>query len=314
MGTDPSATALVLTYRRPRLATEVVRNLMDSEGLPADRIVLVVNGQGGLDDPELESRIGLLRLSENLGPAGGFARGLGYVREHSDTPWIYVCEDDSGRLNLPSPRLGAVIDRAERFERDVPGLPVGAVVATGWDIDERTGRTWRHPIGPSASGFEEVAYGPWWATLLSRRVLDAGVFPDEPLYWWAEDLDFFLRVRSAGFRVLMDAAADRYRRTAIREENPVSRPRREDEPWCSYYMARNPFRLGRHHGGVRWTIWHLLKSVRRFQLAPTKAHRAATVRGLMDGLRGRTGRNPAFVRDVGELVSSDAGAPRRASG
>lgn len=277
MATDPQAIALVLTYRRPRLATEVVRNLMEVEGLAADRIVLVINGQTGLDDQELESRIGVLRLSENLGPAGGFARGLEYVREHSETPWIYVCEDDSGRLNLPSPRLGDLIERAELYERETPGLPVGAVVSTGWDIDKRTGLTSRHPVGPSASTFEEVAYGPWWATLLSRRVLDAGVFPDQALFWWAEDLDFFLRVRSAGFRVLMDVAADRHRRTVAPDDGPVGRPEREDEPWCSYYMARNAFQLRRRHGSVRWTMWHLLKSARRFQLAPTKAHRAAIV-------------------------------------
>src|ERR1700689_2337095 len=71
-----SVSAVVLTHRRPRLATAVVRSLIEQEGLPPDRVVVVVNGSGGLDDSTLESRVRLIRLPRNLGPAGGFAAGI----------------------------------------------------------------------------------------------------------------------------------------------------------------------------------------------------------------------------------------------
>ena len=45
-------TAVVLTHRRPGLAGDVVRSLVRLEGLPPSRVVLVVNGEGGLDDDE----------------------------------------------------------------------------------------------------------------------------------------------------------------------------------------------------------------------------------------------------------------------
>ena len=48
-----SVTAVVLTYRRPRLAGDVVRSLIADEGFDPDRVVVVVNGDGGLDDPGL---------------------------------------------------------------------------------------------------------------------------------------------------------------------------------------------------------------------------------------------------------------------
>src|SRR5580698_1481088 len=54
-----SVSAVVLTHRRPRLATAVVRSLVEQEGLPAERVVLVVNGSGGLEDPALEDRVRL---------------------------------------------------------------------------------------------------------------------------------------------------------------------------------------------------------------------------------------------------------------
>lgn len=278
--------AIVLTFRRPADATRTVRELLDREGVPADQVLLVVNGDGGLDDPGLESRIAVLRLSENLGPAGGFARALEHLRDASTAPWVYLCEDDQGRHALPVPRLRALVGDVERYEEEVPGAPVGAVLASGRDISMRTGRTYSHGFRSPDARFEEVAYGPFWGALVSRRALEARVLPDQALFWGSEDLDFWLRLRRAGFRILVDAVAHRTAR------NKGS----SDEPWCAYYMARNGFHLRRRHGGAWWTMWHLLKSGRRFQLATTRAHRVAIVRGLVDGLRGRTGRHPRFSR------------------
>lgn len=277
--------AVVLTYRRRDGASRVVRDLLEREGLDPSQILLVVNGDGGLVDPAQESRIGVLRLAENLGPAGGFARGLDHVRRNSEAAWVYLCEDDQLRHGLPSRRLRELIEGVERFERTCPGPPVGAALASGRHVDMRTGLTSRHEVRPGGR-FEEVDYGPFWGALLSRRVVDVPVAPDEAMFWWSEDLDYWLRVRTAGFRIVVDANAHR---AAVNKGS-------DDEPWCSYYMARNHFYLRRRHGGRRWTLHHVLKSARRFQLAPTRAHRAAIVRGLFDGARGRTGRNREFSR------------------
>jgi hypothetical protein len=297
---EPSATALVLTHVRPRHATEVVRGLVENEELKPSQVVLVVNGEGGLDDPGLEAAVRVLRLSENVGPAGGFASGLRYVRDSFTEPWVYVCEDDMERHNLPSPRLGGLIERVQSFEREVPGLPVGAVLAEGWDVDRRTGLTSRHRFRGSGRTLEEVDFGAWQATLVSRRVLEAGVFPDEALFWWAEDMDFFLAVRDAGFRVLVDVTAAHDPNGDVRAVRDTRRPDRKDEPWSSYYIARNHFRLRRRHGNATWTAYHLMKTARRLQLAPSGAHRAAIIHGLIDGFRGRTGKNREYVRAVGE--------------
>jgi GT2 family glycosyltransferase len=294
----PPVTAVVLTYRRPGLATRVVRGLLEAEGLPASQVVLVINGEGGLDDPGLEAAVTVLRLRENLGPAGGFARGFAFARQTSNLPWIYACEDDASLLDLPSPRLRRLIERVEAHERLSPGAPIGVVGTIGWDLDLGTGRTSRHEVAFPHEPFEEVGFGAWGCTLLSRRVLDAGIYPDESLFWWAEELDFCLRARQAGFRVLVDVDAEL--RPKLPSPTRLDRPERVDEPWCSYYAARNGFILQRRFGDARWTLWHLLKSARRFQLAPSRAHRTAILRGLMDGSLGRTGRHPAFVRRVGE--------------
>lgn len=281
-----SVIAVVLTYRRPEGASQVVLDLIENEKLDPRQVVLVVNGDGGLDQAPLEARIRVHRLAENLGPAGGFARGLEYVRRTSAASWIYLCEDDQGRHQLPACRLRGLVDAVEHYEQQVQGPPVGVVLASGRRIDMRSGRTYRHEFRRSEARFGNVDYGPFWGALLSRRVVDENILPDEAMFWWAEDLDFWLRVRRAGFRVLVDAVAHKAAR------NKAS----SSEPWCGYYMARNNFYLQRRYGGFRWGLWHVLKSGRRLQHAPSNAHRIAIVRGLLDGILGRTGKNPNFSR------------------
>jgi GT2 family glycosyltransferase len=301
MSEDP--VALVLTYLRPRLATRSVRWLVEDEGIALDDIVLVVNGEGGLDDPELEASIEVVRLPENEGPAGGFARGLRHVLATRDAQWIYVCEDDVALYRLPTPRTERLIKEAEAADSISP-CAVGAIVAYGRDMDPRTGITYPHRVG-THERFEEIHMGQWGATLVSRRVLETNTFPDGSMFWGYEDLDFFLRVRRAGFRVVVDtesarAVSDTVSRPA-RSTWKDERPNRRQEPWTSYYAARNFFALARRHGTWRWTAGHIAKSARRFQLASGRAQRVAIARGFADGIRRRDGKHPAFVRETGEL-------------
>src|SRR5438128_6120720 len=93
--------AVVLTFRRPRLATQVVRRLVDLEGFASGDVVLVVNGEGGLADAELERAVEVVRLPENLGPAAGFRAGLLAVARRPGARWAYLCEDDIGLLSVP---------------------------------------------------------------------------------------------------------------------------------------------------------------------------------------------------------------------
>lgn len=305
--------AVVVTYRRPRLATSVVRSLLDDEGLAPERIHLVVNGEGGLADEELEKRIHVVRLHDNIGPAGGFRVGMLAATEAGDVDWIYLCEDDISLFDLPTPRLARVVADVERHS-DAAGVPVGAVVAYGRDLHRLTGHTSVHRVA-APEGFDEVDAASWGATLVSRRVVDAGILPDDAYFFGYEDFDFFYRMRAAGFGLLVDRAsvvsASAHqsldgRDTAFAGQRPVD----AEEPWRAYYVARNFFLLARRYGQPTWIAAHLAYSARRWQLARSAAERAAVVRGLVDGVRGRTGKDPRFVRRVGELDRSPA-SPRR---
>lgn len=305
-------TAVVLTHRRPGLAGDVVRSLLDDEGLPPDRVVVVVNGDGGLDDPALETRVRVVRLPRNLGPAGGFGAGLVEAFSDRGTEWAYLCEDDVGLFDLPVPRLGDVLDRAGQVAAT---RRVGAVVAYGRNFVGRGAHTLNTvpPLGPPAD-LSPVDVACWGATLVSRAVVDAGVLPDPAWFFGLEDFDFFCRIREAGFDVLVDGVAAR----RVAEDQTTEgrdgalegrRPTDRDETWRSYYHARNSFALARRHGQSSWIGWHLAYSVRQLQAAHSREQRRAIVHGLWDGALGRMGEHPRYGRQIGELSCASGSGP-----
>jgi GT2 family glycosyltransferase len=302
--------AVVLTYRRPHLAGDVVRSLVGTEGFAPGKVVVVVNGEGGLDDPALEERVHMLRLETNEGPAGGFRAGLLEAFADPQVRWAYRCEDDVGVLGLPAPRLSRLLEATEA--RAATGTaPVGAVVAYGRRF---VGRGHAANFVPELGGptLETVDVAAWGATLVSRAVLERGVLPDPRWFFGFEDFDFFCRLRSAGLEVLVDADSARAvadRQTTAGRDAALKRARPTDpeEPWRAYYAARNFFHLARAHGARSWILWHLAYSARRFQLASSNAERRAMLHGLFDGARGRLGAHPRYLRSVGERSSNEGG-------
>jgi hypothetical protein len=315
-------TAVVLTHRRPVLAGAVTRSLLDVEGVPPERVVVVVNGDGGLDDPALEDRVHMVRLERNTGPANGFRAGLEAAFEDPATSWAYLCEDDVGLFDLPAPRLAAVLAKVDALGPAAPpgagGRAVGAVVAYGRTFVGRGSHTVNLvPDPPSAVGLAPVDVACWGATLVSRGVVEAGVLPDPRWYFGLEDFDFFCRVREAGFEVLVDeesaARVARQQTNQGRQEAlSAARPTDGHEAWRGYYHARNSMAMVRRHGRPGWYGWQVAYTARHLQQAPTGAHRLAIAHGLWDGILGRMGEHPRYHRDVGEYrpgQSTDGGSP-----
>jgi hypothetical protein len=255
------------------------------------------------------------RLPENLGPAAGFGAGLIEAFSDPSIDWAYLCEDDVGLFDLPGPRVTDVLERTAASVTSPASRPVGAVVSYGRTFVPRTGYAENTvPPDDAPHGLAPVEVACWGATLVARAVVEAGVAPDPDWFFGYEDFDFFVRVRSAGFTVLVDAVAARAvagqqtsggRARALGGDRPVDAA----EAWRAYYVARNFFTFARRHGRPGWIAWHLAYSARRLQLAGSGAERAAYVRGLYDGIRGRLGHNPRYQSEKGELPRprSDAG-------
>jgi Glycosyl transferase family 2 len=298
----PQVNAVVLTHMRRHLAGQVVRSLIEDEGFTSKQIIVVVNGSGGLDDPALEDAVRMVHLKENLGPAGGFSAGIEEAFKDPSVEWAYLCEDDVGQMSLPTPRINRLLERIEQVSKVLS--PVGAVVAYGSVFQGRTGHTVNFvPERSSEIDLDECDLAAWGATLLSRRVISAGVWPDPDWFFVFEDYDFFCRMRRAGFSLLVDSEAARVvaplQKLKLEGHLDVAKETGANgttEAWRAYYLARNYFLLARRHGTRFWTIAHLAYSARRMQLAPNNAERTAILHGLVDGALGRSGKNPKYER------------------
>ncbi len=300
-------TAVVLTHMRPGLAGDTTRSLIEVEGLDPGRIAVVVNGTGGLDDPALEAKVRMVRLSVNTGPAGGFRAGMLEACSDPSTRWVYLCEDDVSLFALPEPRLAELVGRVEGLSGRP--APMGALVAYGRSFVGRGAHTVNlvPPPGP-AGGITPVDVACWGASLVSRSVVEAGVLPDPEWFFGLEDFDFFCRVREAGFEVLVDDEAARQvavQQTSAGREAVLHnrRPNDDEEAWRAYYHARNSLALIRRHGRPSWYAWQLAYSARHLHRARSRAERAAIVHGLWDGAFRRMGENPRYRRRVGEFGS-----------
>jgi len=299
--------AVVVTHRRRRLATKLVHSLLLDEGFPPDQVTLVIDRDGGLEDPSLEAAVRVVRLAVNSGPAAGFRAGLDASFDDPSVRYAYLCEDDVGLMGLPVPRVADLRAEVDAYERRT-GRRVGAVLAYGRRFGRRGGTTAPFLPDPDGPRLQPVDVGSWGALLVSRRVHDAGIRPDDSWFFAYEDFDYYLRIRQAGFAVLIDrdsglatAAATSTlagRSTAFRAERPDDTV----EPWRAYYVARNMFELARRYGDLRWVGWHLVYSMRRFQLAASWSERRALLLGLRDGVLRRSGRNERYVRVLSELA------------
>jgi hypothetical protein len=298
--------AVVVTHRRRRLATTLVHSLLLDEGFRPDQVTLVIDRDGGLESPSLEAAVRVVRLAVSSGPAAGFRAGLDASFADPSVRYAYLCEDDVGLMGLPVPRVADLRAEVDAYERRT-GCRVGAVLAYGRRFGRRRGTTAPFVPDPDGPRLQPVDVGPWGAVLVSRRVHDAGIRPDDHWFFAYEDFDYYLRTSQAGLDVLIDrdsGLATAAATTTLAGRNAVFRAERPDdtvEPWRAYYVARNMFELARRYGDSRWVAWHLIYSGRRFQLASSWAERRALLIGLRDGVLCRSGRDERFVRVLNEL-------------
>ena len=148
----------------------------------------------------------MLDLAQNLGPAGGYAAGLRRLA-NEENRWLWVMDDDCE----PGPTLlEQLLESADRDTTEVQALPFPAA------CDAETGSCRRARMVVRAD--------------LADAVVRCGV-PREDLFFWAEDGEYFFRLRTAGHALVHEEDA---LVRVVRVRNDSTRP-----AWKYYYITRN---------------------------------------------------------------------------
>ncbi len=293
--------AVVVTYNR-RTDLEVCLDRLAAQTRPLDAVLVVDNASsdGTRDLLAARGEVTVLALPDNRGGAGGFAAGVAAAVE-AGHDWLWLMDDDC----VPErDALERLLERA-RGAGDAGGiLPVvqlsdgrrlaGAVRGHG-----DTG----NPVGEDGRpAFDEVDLGPFVGPLLRAEACRAVGNPREEFFIWHDDVEYLLRLRLAGWRLLVAPGAvvhHPFEPTITRRVLGRERAVRDVSPWKEYYDARNRLvvdrvtrgtPLGDTRGAVERASAELGMWVAVAVVAPRGWQRVAMrAAGLLDAARGRLG-------------------------
>jgi len=293
-------TVVIVTYNRKLLLMRCLAAIAAQTRKP-ERILVVDNAStdgtrellelsGWTQRPDVE----LLLMEENTGGAGGFCAGLRHATENG-ADWIWMMDDDAephpdalehliNRALMPEHLYGSVAVFDEKLSwpmMPISGNPEDAI----YDVTQ-------------LSEEKDVQFIPFLGILVSASLVKRIGLPDAGFFLAADDVEYCLRARSAGAKIILVGSSQITHPASERYQ--LWLPGRKLyslklAPWKRYYDVRNRMFVARaYYGAALWystipgsflrllaTLWHEDK---RYQ--QTKAFCA----GMIDGLLGRKGR------------------------
>jgi GT2 family glycosyltransferase len=255
-----SVAAVVVTFNRQELLCRCLDALM-AQTLPVDEIIVVDNASSDgtpdvlrLDYPELTH----LRMSENFGPAGGFAEGIRYAYENGHD-WVWVFNDDD---TPQAEALQVLLEVARQVDIRRSGM-IGSWRTIPGHV-ARDSMMWRRGRFRPCSSTDSTR--PYRVDLItfsgvlisSKLITDIGV-PRASYFMMFEETEYCLRAQTAGFEIYVvpKSLTDSLNAGSAGGASP---------PWRGYYQTRNHLLMVlEHRSPIELTWWAVRQA--KFMLA-----------------------------------------------
>jgi GT2 family glycosyltransferase len=232
----------------------------------------------------------LIRCEENLGFAEGNNVGLRAAFEELGADYALLLNNDT----LADERLvAALVEEAERHP-DAGALspmiyytdPPDLIWYAGARFDPRRGHNGRHTgYGERDRGqydaVREIARATGAAVLVPRAVVEDVGYLDGDLFLQVEDVEWSLRMREAGYRVLFVPAAKVWHRVSVATGG-------EHSPATAYYEMRNTLEVSQRYAPMRgWSALNRHLTILAVQLfhARRAQRPLENVRAALEGWR-----------------------------
>ena len=296
----PYVVASVLTWNE---YDDTRRCLASLQNLDYDNldIVLVDNNSTDGSVPRLRKEfpdIEIIENEQNLGFAKAQNRAIDRALERG-AKYVWIFNND---VVIPPDCLSQLIERAEAdpsiglltpriVDGDHTWFSYGRVNTRSGAINAGPLARLRRRLLPSNSDTEliENDYAPLCCSLISSEVFaNVGLLP-EPYFIYTEDVDFCLRMKANGYRIVTD--------TNITVEHAASSSSGGvHNPVTNYYVARNRWILRRQFASIRsyrflpaYASWVVKRTL--LALAKNRPDGAkAVLEGTIDGFRHSTDR------------------------
>jgi len=281
--------AVVVTYNRVEMLKEVISALLSSKARLNHVIVVDNNSDKATQDFLLSmgSSIEYVRLTENLGGAGGFNRGIRYFMEHTEDDAVWLMDDDT----VPDEStLSSLIDFADTIgsygflASDVRWIDGSRALMNNLTLKNGLGK-----VPEDASQSVKVANATFVSLLMSRDIIQKIGLPITEFFIWGDDIEYTERAERIAPGYFVPKANVVHKMSKNVGTNIVTD---DEERIPRYYFAyRNKMYYGRKRG---W-IGHLKSNLRiiadAFQIliTPNVSRRrerlSSLIRGVIDGRR-----------------------------
>ncbi len=289
----PIVYVVTLNWNRPDDTLACLASLRGQQGAFDLRLIVVDNGS---TDDSVErihaafSAADLLEAGRNLGFGGGMNLGINYALERGAEYILLLNNDtlaDSGLVEQllchVAPGVGMIAPAIFYAKAPKRIWSVGGGFSTV--LLEATGNHGRGRPLPTES--MERGFLAACALLVPRQVFErVGLF-DERFFMYYEDLDFCLRVRQAGYRLLIAPQARLWHKVAVSSGGESSPAERYRMALSSVLYFRKHARGWRCGAIALFRFGSALKTTLRLLLRGEWAAACAYWRGLRDGLSAR---------------------------
>lgn len=300
--TSGTVLAVIVTHRPEIAAT---RALLRALAPQVEDVILVDNGSPpgsvrALREATEELGGTLLELDSNRGIAAAQNMGIAWARERKAS-FVLLSDQDS------IPAADMVARLLDGFSHAVAtGAPVAAVGPV--TVDDRNDgavllfseQRWgprRATVPPQEGALIPAAFLIASGCLISAAALDAVGVMNEPWFIDHIDLEWGLRARRAGYALYGVSGAHLQHELGDRTQRIPGRSRdvHIHSPVRNYYMARNTVLLIRSGLMVTRWRWGYAAWIAKYtvfyvlSMRPRSTRARLLARGLIDGLRGRTG-------------------------
>jgi GT2 family glycosyltransferase len=290
---DSLVAVVILTWNGRQDTLDCLKSL-DKSDWPAMRVVVVDNASTDGTTAAIRDRfphVKVLRSDVNLGFAGGNNLGIRHAVDELSPDYVLLLNNDTcvardavRRLVMEAeahPDIGAMSPLIYYME------PPDRVWYAGATFDPRKGRSgrmtgYRGRTPSFKAGTVEVDRAVGAAMLVPCDVIERIGVLDEKLFYLYEDVDWSLRIRKGGLRVVLVPEAVVWHRVAASQKGS------EHTPTTGYYGVRNHLEICARHAplrGVRSRLRELTAVAVHLAEARHATRKRAWIKAVWDGWR-----------------------------
>ncbi|MDR3242272.1 MAG: glycosyltransferase family 2 protein [Lactobacillaceae bacterium] len=185
-----TTSAVIVTYNRLEMLKEVIAALQASQ-TPVDHLIVVDNHSN--EDTvtyltSLGNQIEYVRLSENLGGAGGFNRGVRYFMEKTNDDYVWLMDDDT----VPHQTTLTELTNFAQTQPDFGFLASDVRWTDGHraKMNNPAPKNRMQKIPEDATEPEELMNATFVSLLMRREIVAQIGLPITEFFIWGDDIEY----------------------------------------------------------------------------------------------------------------------------